>query len=200
MPQLLKIPELKPRERLLAIGAGLVVMVVLMDRLVLAPWVRHVQIVRREIRTMETALRSNQQLLARKDRVTSDLARYQRYLHPPIADDLQTAALLKEVEATASESHVSVGEITPLPVESDEAGTRYGFEVKFECTPEAWVEFLYRIEASPSLFEVARGGVSVKEGAAALEGTVRLVSAAMSSGVGSTAGESGGSHAAAGLP
>ena len=41
-----KLPQLKPRERLLATGSGVVLLMVLLDRLVLNPWLRHAQTVR----------------------------------------------------------------------------------------------------------------------------------------------------------
>ena len=180
MLKLPKLPTLQPRERLLAIGSGLVFLIVLLDRLVLSPWLGHARSVRREIRAMEEALLSHQRLLSRQARVEAALERYQPYLRPPIADDLQTAALLKELEQIAIASHVAVGEVKPLPIEKDAVAKRYPLEVRFNCTPEEWIEFVFRIETSPSLFEIQRAGLAVTEDSPnQLEGFLRVVGAAV---------------------
>ena len=100
--------QLKPRERLPAVGAGVVFVIVVMDRLVLSPWIRHAKAVRQEIHKMERALQSYQRLLGRKEPVIQELGRYQRYLKPPLADELQMAALLKDVQEMAAQSHIEV--------------------------------------------------------------------------------------------
>ena len=179
-PRLPHLSDLQPRERLLAIVSGVIVLIVLLDRLVLGPWSTHTRAVRQEIAQMEQALQRHQRLLARQDRVMAELDRYQRYLTPAIADDLQMAVLLKEVEDLAGKSHVKVAEIKPLAVEADETAKRYPLDVRFECTLEEWVEFVYSIETSPSLFEIVRAGLSVQEDVPdRLDASLRLVSAFM---------------------
>ena len=176
LPQMM---QLKPRERLLAVGAGVVFVIVVMDRLVLSPWIRHAKAVRQEIRKMERALQSYQRLLGRKEPVMRELGRYQRYLKPPLADELQMAALLKDVQDMAAQSHVEIGEIKPLAVEADESAKRYSLEVRFECTLEQWVDFVFQIENSPSLFGVLRANLSVQEDQPdRLAGYLRLLSEA----------------------
>ena len=93
MIQLPRFAQLRPRERLLAVGSGVVLLIVLLDRLVLSPWSRHAHTVRQEIHDMERALQTHQRLLARKERVFEELKRYQQYLQPPIADELQVAEI-----------------------------------------------------------------------------------------------------------
>jgi hypothetical protein len=175
-----RLPELQPRERLLAIGSGIVLLVVLLDRLVLSPWMRHAQVIRQDIRRMEEELLSHERLLARKDRLLAELQRHQRYLHPAVADDLQTAALLKEIEALAGQSHVTLEEIKPLPTEADALSRRYALDIRFECTPEEWAEFVYRLETSTSLFEVLRASLARQDDTPdRLGGSLRVVSAAL---------------------
>ena len=177
MIKLPTLPTLHPRERLLAVGSGVALLIVILDRLVLAPWSRHATTVRAEIRQMETSLVAHERLLSRKGRVMADLKRHQRYLREAIADDLQMAALLKEVEELAGQSRIKVGEIKPLATETVEFAKRYSLEVRFECTLEDWAEFLYNIERSPSLYEVARAGLTMKEEMSdQLEAYLRLTS------------------------
>ncbi|MBI4598500.1 MAG: hypothetical protein HY737_08900 [Candidatus Omnitrophica bacterium] len=170
-----QLPSLQPRERLLAVVGGMAVMVLLLDRAVLSPWLRQIRAVGRSITQMEERYVTNQQLMTRKDRVLVDLVRYQRYLRPPQADESQMAALLKEVEAIAADSHVTVGEVKPLATETTDAATRYALEIRFECTPEDWAGFIYHLETSPALFDVQRAGLSRKpDSQDQLEGTLRI--------------------------
>ena len=163
MLKLPKLPTLQPRERLLAAGAVAILLLVVLDRLVLEPWSRHAVKIRAEIRQMEAALVSHERLLSRRTRVMADLQRHQRYFRDAIADDLQMAALLKEAQELAEQAHVKVAEIKPLATESTEFAKRYSLEVRFAGALDDWVDFLYHLETSPSLYEVVRAGLSTKE-------------------------------------
>jgi hypothetical protein len=175
-----KLPQLKPRERLLATGSGVILLMVVLDRLVLNPWLHHAQTVRREIHRMEQSLNHYGRLLSRKEYVLAQRERYQRYLRSPLPDELQMAALLKEVEGLAERSRIQLGEIKPLPPEGDDATRRYLLDVQFECTLEEWVDFLIEMEGSPSLFQVARATLAVQEEMPdRLKGSLRVMSTAL---------------------
>ena len=175
-----KLPQLKPRERLLATGSGVVLLMVLLDRLVLNPWLHHAQTVRQEIHRMEQSLNHYNRLLSRKDYVLAQRERYQRYLRSPLPDELQMATLLKEVEGLADRSRLLLGEIKPLPPEGDDALRRYSLDVQFECTLEAWVDFLIELEGSPALFQIVRASLATQEETPdRLKGSVRVMSAAL---------------------
>ena len=178
MMKLPRLPQLHPRERLLVACSSLVLVAVALDRLVLAPWLKHAHTVRAGIERMEHALQTDARLLARKDQILSGQERYRRFMHPVVADDLQMAALIKEIEELAHKSAVHVGEISPSAVETTGVGKHYVLDVQLECTLEQWVEFVYHIESSTSLYEVVRASLERKEEAPTqLQGTLRLVSA-----------------------
>jgi len=170
------LPSLQPRERLLAVGSGVILLVVILDRLVLSPWWRHIEAVREEIQQTEQTLQRRTKLLARKDQVLGEMERYRRFIRPSIADDLQMAALIKELEDLASHSEVALAEIKPLTVQTDHAINRYSLDVSFGCTLEQWAAFLFQIETSPSLYEVEQARLSaLEENAEQLEGQLRVV-------------------------
>ena len=172
-----RLPTLRPREQLLASLSAVALLIVVLDRLVLNPWLHHGQVVRQEIVRKTQALRAYQALLSRKDIVFSRLKPYEDYLRRPLAEDLQMAALLKEVEELARRSGVSVTEVKPLAVDRDEFTSRYPLEVRFAATLEQWVDLVIGIETSPSLFVVDQAALVMREEAAdRLEGTLRIVS------------------------
>ncbi|MBI4342935.1 MAG: hypothetical protein HY599_06175 [Candidatus Omnitrophica bacterium] len=158
-----KLPQLRPRERLLAAGGVIIVLAVLFDRLVFNSYLRHAQTVHRETQRLERTLKHYDRLLQRKAQVDAQLGAYQRYLRAPIADELQMAMLLKEVEGLAGETGVTLGEVKPLPPEADELSRRYSLDIQFECTLERWVDFVTRVETSPSLYQILRATLAADE-------------------------------------
>jgi hypothetical protein len=174
------IAQLKPRERLLASGAAAVVLLVGLDRLVLSPWLRHTRTVRQETRMMAQALKSHARLLTRESRVLAEMERHRQYFRPAIADDLQMAALLNEMERIAQDSKVLLKEVKPLAPEATESTKRYILDVRFACTMEEWVNFIYQLETSPSLYQVVRASLTKQEETPdRLSGAVRVISSAV---------------------
>ena len=180
LPRIPSFDQLKPRERLLAVGSGLVLLLVMMDRLVLNPWLRQGQVIRQETQRMERTLQHYSQLLARKDRIAAQLDAYRPYLRPVLGDELQTASLIKELEDLAQRSHLTLGDVKPLAVEANPLLKRYPLDVQFECTLEEWVDFVIRVESSPSPFQIVRATLAVQaETADHLKGSLRVVGVAM---------------------
>ena len=174
------LPTLKPRERLFGTGTGVVLLVLLLDRLVLAPWWRHAQTIRQETRRMEASMQQYGRLLARKDRILAQVQTDAPYLRPPVADELQMAVLIKEIETLAAQSQVQLGEVKPLAIEVSGSIKRYSLDVQLECTLEQWVDFVTQLEASPSLYQIARATLSTQEQALdQLKGSLRVVSATL---------------------
>ena len=158
-----KMPNLRPRERLMAAGAALIVLAVVFDRLVFSAYLKHAQAVRRDSQRLEQTLKHYSRLMQRKPQVDAQLTAYQRYLRAPIADELQMAMLLKEVEGLAGETGVTLGEVKPLPPQSEANSTLYTLDIQVECTLEAWVDFVTRVETSPSLYQIQRATLAVSE-------------------------------------
>lgn len=153
----------QPRERLLAVCACVIVLGLLMDRVVLNPWLRHAAAVRREILEMESALRRYGRLLARKDSVFVALEPLQRYIQQPAStDELRMAALLQEIERAAIASGVQLEEIKPLRTEPEQELTRYILDVRFQCRLDGWVAFVHALESSDAVLTVQQAGLSVQ--------------------------------------
>jgi hypothetical protein len=171
------LPVLKPRERLLAAASGVVIVLWLLDAFVLHPWLRHGQMIRQEIRDLERSLADHRQLLSRKRAVFAQEAQYVEFLRPSLTDELQMAALLKEVEGLAERSQVELGEIKPLGAQADALTKQYSLDVRFGCTLESWIQFIVAVEASPSLFQISRAEVALNEEEPdQLDASLRLVS------------------------
>ncbi len=188
----MKLPTLAqmgPRERLLAACAGVIVLGMVMDRLVLNPWLRHGATMQREVREMEAQLRTYGRLMARKQAVYTELEPMQRYIQPAVTDDLKMASLLEEIESVAGDSGVTLGEIKPLRTEPQANATRYILDVRFTCDLTQWVDFISRLEDSTSLFAVQQAGLSVApETPDQLQGFLRVSNTAINLGAPAAAG------------
>jgi hypothetical protein len=175
-----RLDTLRPRERLLAVASGAVVMVVLLDRLVLSPWIRHARTIREEATRLEDAVERADRLLLRREEIAAELAAYQRYLGPPVEAELQMASLLQEVEDLAAASGVTIGEIKPLGTTREGRTVRHTLDIRFEADTAAWVDFVFRLETSPLLFSLVQSGLTVpEEQSDRLQGYLRAVNSSV---------------------
>lgn len=164
----------------MAVGSGFVVMIVVLDRLVLGPWMAHQTNVREEVVRLEETLQRYSRLLTYRERVLSQLEPYRKYLRPLLDDELQMAAFIKEIEGLASRSRVNLDEVKPLAVEAGEFSKQYSIDVEFDCTLEEWVDFIVNIESSTSLYEIVRSSLAVQDDVPdRLKATLRVVSASV---------------------
>lgn len=171
LPRLPNLSEMSARERLLAASVVFSISVVLLDRVVLGPWMRHVNQVRSDIGRLESSLRTYQRLLERKDQITAEVESYSSYLEAG-SKPTDTAGLLREIEGMGKESGLSVGEVKPLV---PEPGATAAFEVHTTGTFKQWVHFVYLVQNSNSFFWVDRSTLSLAPGAGELlNGALRI--------------------------
>ncbi|MBI4313551.1 MAG: hypothetical protein HY594_01915 [Candidatus Omnitrophica bacterium] len=166
MPKKIELPKLSrmsKKEQLLAVATVLVVALLLLDRVVLSPWIRHLGKLREEIRRLEETHIGYQRLLGLGDRVRADAEILKPYLKPGAASDLQMAGMLKEIEGMARQSQISLEGIKPLPGDETDLIQSYAFEVQFQSFLPQWIRFLHLIETSPSLFEVERASLDIED-------------------------------------
>ncbi len=171
LPRLPNFSQLSARERLLAAGVIFSFSVVLLDRVVLGPWWRHVNQMRSDVHRLESSLRTYQKLLARKQQITSEAESFSEFLEAGFKTT-DTAGLLREIESMGKESGISVGEVKPLP---PEPGATAAFEVHTTGTFKQWVHFVYLLQNSKSFFWVDRSALSLAPGSGELlNGALRV--------------------------
>ena len=182
LPALPNLSNLKPRERLLAAGVVFAVSIVLLDRVVLGPWWKHVQEVRQEIRKLEATIRTYQRLVDRKPQIAAEVEAYSEYLSQA-GGSADVATLLREIETVGRESGISLAEVKPLTSSEDDLYRQQSFEVHYTGTLEQWVRFVHMLQTSKFLFQVDRASLAAAEaGAARLDGSMHLTQRVMKSG------------------
>ncbi len=164
------------RERLLTVGGGLIVSILVMDRLVLGPWWRHMHHVREEIQRLERSITKYQELMVRQPHLVAEAEGYRQYLPDETGAEPDLASILREIETLGTQSGLVLGEVKPVPGEDNGAYQTYAIEVQYRGSMEQWVQFLYLVESSKALLDIERATVAVKEeqDIKVLEGSVRL--------------------------
>ncbi len=180
----LKIPtfnQLSPRERLLATGSALVVVIVLLDRLVLGPWWGHIHQIQRETARLEEAIRHDSRLIQRKPQILAQVEVYRDYMRTDESAKRDLATVLREIETLGTQSGVSLGEIKPLAQGSSETTAQgYALDLQYRGSLQQAVHFLYLLETSKSLFQIDRATIELKErGRDLLDGSLRVTSKAI---------------------
>ena len=169
--------NLSRRERLFAVGSFLVVCMVLLDRVVLGPWLGHARNIRREIQHLEKAIRNDRELIRRKPQIVAQATAYQEYLRLDQSAEPDMASLLREIETLGSRSGISLGEVKPLEGTANESYQEYAIEVQYKGSLQEWVHFVYLLQTSRSRFEVERATIArTEEGSDQVAGSLRLVS------------------------
>jgi Tfp pilus assembly protein PilO len=101
-------------------------------------------------------------ILSQKDKILSESAKYATYLSRMKSEDEETTTLLKEIEALANKTAISLIDMKPTALKS--AGTYKKFLVNLNCEAqmEQLVDFMYNIENSNKLLVIERYQISPK--------------------------------------
>lgn len=175
LPSLPDLSRLSSRERLLFAGVVLTMLVLLLDRVVLGPWWRHIQTVRRDITRLEGGIRSYQQVLIRKPQVMAQVEAYSAHLRHFGGEPFDIAVLLREIEKLGKDSGITLGEVKPLTGEADQAQETMTVEVHYSGSLNQWIQFVYLLQTSKSLLKVEQAAIASKEeNPDLLEGSLRI--------------------------
>ena len=165
------------RERLIAAGSVFVLTLLVIDRLVLGPWLKHSVTIRQDIRKLEESIRTQRQLLSRWPVIQAEAAAYAEFLDPKSVGAVDMASLLREIESLGAESGVSLGEVKPLASSSNSLYDQLAIEVHCRGSMEQWVHFMYLLQTSKSLLEIERASVEKSnDDPSVVDGTTRLTS------------------------
>ena len=158
LPKIPKLPKLAARERLLAAGVGMILCALVLDKVILGPWLDHARRVKEEIQSLERTVRTYQQMLERRDRILAQAEVYGSTLEKAGAQQMDVAELLREIEGFGKESGISLGEVRPATTQAEEGGgpVEYLFDIQTSGTLKQWVHFVYLLQSSGSLFELER--------------------------------------------
>lgn len=149
--------RLQPRERRLALGAGIVMVSWAMVSWLLQPLWNQADALRGEVESQTEKLDALSQLLAQRPAVTQAYDRIAAYVQPP--DGGAQAMLLTELESLSRQSDVRLN-LKPRPAQRDAHTERLEIEVDIEGSQASVLGFLDNVLKMPRLVSVDRLRVS----------------------------------------
>ncbi|MDD5450257.1 MAG: type 4a pilus biogenesis protein PilO [Candidatus Omnitrophica bacterium] len=126
------------------------------------------------ISSASARLFKNLRLLSDKDAIEKEYDKYKDYVQAGAGEE-QMAALLKEIEDTASNCGVKITSIKPKGSKEMKSYRKFTIELNAEGKIDQFLKFIYEIEGSKRLFKVERFILSLKGGQSdLLKGTLSI--------------------------
>lgn len=165
--------RLSKRERLIAIAAFGVVLVLVTDQLVIRQILSSLNSLNQQTRDLENNIRKNVRLLSQKERMMAEIEKYKVYSVETKSAEEETVALLKHIEELAHQSSVNLLYAKPANSKTDEAVKKFVVTLECEGQMDQMIKFFYEIENSTLLLKIdkftlqpaSRGSSVVKCGA-----------------------------------
>ena len=140
------LPRLAKRERFVLYAAATFIFLALFDRLLIYPIFNKMKSLKKEIQETESSIRRNLHILAQKDRILSESAKYASFIGGTKSDEEEMTFLLKEVEGLANKSSVYLIDIKPAGTKGPAFPKKCTITLNCEAQMEQLISFIYSIE------------------------------------------------------
>jgi len=107
-------------------------------------------------------LYKNLKLLSNKDAIEKEYNKYKEYIQKSGGAEDEAAAILKEIETTASNCQVAITSIKPKGTKQLKNYRKFTVEVVSEAKLDQFLKFIYELEGSKKLLKVERLVLSLK--------------------------------------
>lgn len=154
--------RLSKREKLILYVAVSFVSLTLLDRLIISPSFSKMKSLNREIQEKESGIKKNLHILAQKDRILAESAKYNSFLSSPESGEDQLTSLLKEIENYANKASVYLIDMKPSGVKDIGPSKKYLINLNCEAQVEQLTNFMYNIENSSELLTIEKYQISPK--------------------------------------
>lgn len=148
--------RLSKRETIIFYVAAAVISLTVADRLLLSPVAQKIESQATEIKNKEAGIERMSFILAQKDRIVSESAKYIKFLTKAKDSEEEATTILKEIEAIANNNSMYIVDLKPLGFRDAEKMKKYMVSITCEGQMESVFSFLYNIETSPQLLRVER--------------------------------------------
>jgi hypothetical protein len=154
--------RLSKKEKLILYVAVSFVSLALLDRLIISPIFSKMKSLNREIQEKESGIKKNLRILAQKDRILAESAKYSSFLSSPESGEDQITSLLKEIEGYANKASVYLIDMKPSGVKDIGPSKKYLINLNCEAQIEQLTSFMYNIENSSELLTIEKYQISPK--------------------------------------
>lgn len=148
--------RLPKKERFILYTVSFFVSLLILDRLIISPVLSKMKALDKEIRSKESDIRKNLRILAQKDRILAENAKYGSFLNSSEPGEDQAASLMKEIENYADKASVYLVDMKPASMKETGASKKYLINLNCEAQMEQLVSFIYNIENSNELLTIEK--------------------------------------------
>ena len=145
------------------------------DRVIVMPIVSTLVDLSRNVHEQETAIRKSMNMLLHKDTILAEHEVYMSYSVEAKSPEEETVGLLKEVEAVAEKSGVSLLYVKPGTVKEENATKKYYANLECEGTMEKVATFFHDIESSSQLIKIEKYQIQPKNKESSLARSIVVV-------------------------
>ncbi|MFH0738725.1 MAG: hypothetical protein V2A59_02560 [Candidatus Omnitrophota bacterium] len=154
--------RLSKREKIILYGAALFMFLVLLDRMIIYPVFHRLESLDEEIKQKEYTVRKNIHILAQKDKILSESAKYAPFLSSLKSEEEEISSLLKEVETQANKASVYLVDLKPAGSKDIGTSKKYLVNLNCEAQMEQVISFMYNIENSNKLLIIEKYQITPK--------------------------------------
>lgn len=154
--------RLSKKERTILCVAAVCICLALFDRLILYPISSRISSLNDQTVATEANIRKNARILALKDRILAESAKYSSYSRVSGSDEEEMTSLLKEIEQIAGKCSVYLIDIKPSGIKEVSGSKRYNVSLNCEGEMEHIASFMLAMESSSKLLTVEKYQISPK--------------------------------------
>jgi Tfp pilus assembly protein PilO len=151
------------KEKLILSVACVCVVLALVDRMVVAPIISKLDSLKGQIRQKEETIKRNLHIVSQKERVEHEVQKFSSYFNALASEEENVTVFLKELEALANKSSLSIVDMKPAGIkEDDNKVKKCVVTLSGEGQMEQIMDFMYNVENSSSLLTVERYQINPK--------------------------------------
>lgn len=149
--------RLSKKEKAVFYIAIFLVSLTILDRLIISPVFSKIGSLNKAIHEKEAEIKKNLRILAQKDRILSENAKYgSSVVDSNNNEDEQITLVLKEIEGLANKSSVYLVDMKPASAKDSGVSKKIFVNLNCEAQMEQIVDFIYNIENSNSLLSIGK--------------------------------------------
>jgi hypothetical protein len=149
--------RLSKKDKVIFYVAVGVVSLLILDRAIISPVFSKIRSLNQEIQDRQVNIKKNLRILAQKDRIVTQGAKYSSFLGASnVSDDEQVTLVLKELESLANKSSVYLVDMKPGGIKESGSSKRILINLNCEAQMEQLVDFMYNMENSNSLISIEK--------------------------------------------
>lgn len=149
--------RISKREKIILYAAVSVISLSILDWLVINPVLNKLETLNKGIEEKEAGIRRNLHILAYKDKIIAESAKYGAFLDNYETGEEEVTSILKEVERLANEGSLYISDMAPRRGAGKVGESiEYSITLTCEATMEEIIKFMHDIENSRRLLTIRR--------------------------------------------